>query len=1134
MRIGFLIVMLLTSGLVQAQDGGAQYFMGYADEISGKRFTYHSPFPGISAALIMRGRADFEPIRWLTEVVPASYQEDFVSFIWVYSMDTDPEPVPFILSVDGVEWFRFSSPLSSQIGTWNIKGKEGAELKFNVTMLDKFGDEMGFAILKLPTSAIMPGRAATLEIDADPVEDNSWFMTYKTGVEERTEIYQNRVVVKEGGRLWHSVSVDMIHLGDDSPCTIRIGDQTAETFLKAGYNHVEINLPKVDSPASLKAFIDMENHETMEETFTLSPVKEWEIFLVQHTHSDIGYTRPQTEILAEHLRYIDHALDFCDLTDDYPEAAQFRWTCETSWSVREYLANRPEEQVNRLLKRIREGRIEATGMFLNFSEIIDEPALVAQTKTLKMLKESGIDVTTAMQNDVNGIAWCLVDYFNHTDVRYLTMGLHGHRARLPFDKPTVFWWQSPAGNRLLAYRSEHYMHGNTLSLLGDQQEVFRANLSRYLTGLEDKDYPFDKISLQFSGYITDNSPPSVEVCDIIREWNEKYEWPKLRSALAREFMVYMDEHYADEIPILEDAWPDWWTDGVGSSANETRVVRNTQVEVANSEAVLSMVRLLGKEFPADIQEDIEEVYDNLLFYDEHTYGAAESVSDPLAQNSVNQWGMKSSYAWEAAKKSGILQEKALAYLEPAFNRSGLPTIAVVNTLNWRRSGMVNLFIENNIIPENQSFTITDPGGKEVAWQVYERRMEGAYYGLWVEDVPAMGYMTLQVNVGQNGQIEAPPELPGFENEFYSLTVDPERGIITSIYDKALKRELVEAGDSLSLGLLIYEELANRHDLERLTNTNRDTIYRPLELRRTNLSNIRLIKRENGNIYQSIFLKGDMPVCADERGVQIEIRLYHREKKIEMLYRLVKLPVYSPEGVYVAFLFRLDRGELAFEAQGGIVYPGKNQLAGTSSDWNTIQNYAAVRSDEAQIVFVSKDIPLVQFGDLNIGRYYYRLKPETNHIYSWVFNNYWVTNFKASQQGELRWSYSITSSADGSHMFATRFGRDERVPLLSRVMMPSRGAGGTELVSRSLIDLGVPNLLLVNAAPSLDGNGIVLHLREIEGDHAILDIGRLQKETGALSIEEVNVLEEKLSVLTTSLLINHFETRFIKLTFKQVN
>ena len=139
-----------------------------------------------------------------------------------------------------------------------------------------------------------------------------------------------------------------------------------------------------------------------------------------------------------------------------------------------------------------------------------------------------------------------------------------------------------------------------------------------------------------------------------------------------------------------------------------------------------------------------------------------------------------------------------------------------------------------------------------------------------------------------------------------------------------------------------------------------------------------------------------------------------------------------------------KGRLAFEAQGGVVYPGINQLEGSSSDWNTIQNFASVRNDDAQIVYVSNETPLVQFGDINIGRYYYRLHPETNHIFSWVLNNYWTTNFKASQQGELRWTYSITSARDNSDIFATRFGWGDRVPLLSRVLLPTEGAKDTKL------------------------------------------------------------------------------------------
>ena len=77
-----------------------------------------------------------------------------------------------------------------------------------------------------------------------------------------------------------------------------------------------------------------------------------------------------------------------------------------------------------------------------------------------------------------------------------------------------------------------------------------------------------------------------------------------------------------------------------------------------------------------------------------------------------------------------------------------------------------------------------------------------------------------------------------------------------------------------------------------------------------------------------------------------------------------------------------------------------------------------------------------------------------------------------------------------------------------------------LVARSLVDLDIPNLLLVNTTPSVDGKGIILHVRELEGDHAILDIRKLQEDTGASAVEEVNVLEEPLKILTSPLLIEH--------------
>jgi len=492
--------------------------------------------------------------------------------------------------------------------------------------------------------------------------------------------------------------------------------------------------------------------------------------------------------------------------------------------------------------------------------------------------------------------------------------------------------------------------------------------------------------------------------------------------------------------------------------------------------------------------------------------------------------MKSSYAWEAAKLTTVVEEKAMAIIESVLPKTDKPSLAVFNTLNWNRSGMHRVFLSNEET-KGGDFVIIDPDGKEVPIQKYQQRAEGAYYGLWVSDIPAMGFKTYSIVAGQNHVPETTTIDKSLENAYYLIEIDESKGLISSIYDKELQIELVDPMDSLSLGNFIYEELKNRHEMERLTASRRDTVYKPLNLKRSLMSDVKLIKTQSGSIYNSLFLNGKMPVCTDSRGVDIEIRLYHYSKKIELHYSIFKLEVTDPEAIYVSFPFRLNSGQLAFEAQGGVVYPGKNQLEGTASDWNTIQNFASVRNNKSQIVFVSSEIPLVQFGALNLGRYYYRLNPKTNHIYSWVLNNYWVTNFKASQKGQLQWTYSITSSNDNSDVFATRYGWGERVGFKSRVMLPSSSATDSQLTSKSFIELGPENILLVNASVSMDNSGIILHLRELEGDHAILDIRKLKEETGALSIHEVSVLEDEIAELTSPLLIEHYETKFILLKTK---
>lgn len=1106
----------------------AQYFTGLSSTIGGTNFSYHSPFSFSDECLLVRANKEFDPIVWETEAVPNNFVGKEAYFIWLYGIDAQQARNEFNLFLNDNKVLTFTNALEDLVKTTYV-GQDGIELVLNRTMVDSNTDEMGFAVLKVPSKFINKGKPIKLTVDAVDNQSSCWYMTFKRPLKEGFSAYQLKNIAKNEGALFNVIRFDIIHPKEAAKGSISMGEQTKKFNINTGFNEIDFMIPLVDTSTEMSAVLKI-GKKSEKVNFTVNPVKEWTIHLVQHSHTDIGYTRSQTEILSEHLRFIDYALDYCDQTDNYPKEAQFRWTCEAAWVVREYLKSRPKSQIDRLMQRIKEGRIEVTGMFFNFSEIVDETALAIQTQTLKYFKDQGIDVTTAMQNDVNGIGWCMIDLYKGTGVKYLTMGQHGHRAHVPFDKPTSFWWESQSGNRLLAYRSEHYMHGNILSLTSGSIDVFRANLTSYLNKLEAKGYPYNKTAFQFSGYITDNSPPSIKACEIVKEWNEKYEWPKLKLSLASEFMIYLEENESGDLPVKKKAWPDWWTDGFGSAFNATKASRITHSNMIANMGILSMAKLMGATLPQGTNEAIISAFDELLFYDEHTFGAAESIRDPLSENSVLQWGQKSAYAWTAFKESSLIQEKAMGFIQQFIEKSDLPTIAVFNTLNWKRSGLVDVYIDHEILPLGKKFEIRDQNGNSIKAQRTSQRADGSHWLLWVPDIPPMGYalFTIKVDNEANKSLQNVPLTREsiLENEYYAITMDIDRGVITSIVDKELNKELVDLDSKMKLGEFILEELDNRASLERLTNQNRDTVYVPVKKTVTSLSDIQHLASQETPLWKSVTFNGKIS-GVDERGVNMEIRLYKTTKKIELAYDMVKLPVTDPEGIYVAFPFKLsEEDELAFEVQGGTVVAGVNQIEGTASDWNTIQNFVAVKNPDMQVIFSSEEVPLVQFGDLNIGHFYYKRKPKQAHIYSWVLNNYWTTNFRASQEGEMKWRYSFTSSANNSNIEATRFGWGNRIPMLARVI--PTGEQKARVMNRSLFDPDVVNLLLVNARPAPSHDGVILHLRETAGDHAILDISRLLEQSSAREAIEVNILGEEIQKLTRPLLIEHFETKFILL------
>jgi len=927
------------------------------------------------------------------------------------------------------------------------------------------------------------------------------------------------VLFREGGKSFQQV---IASYRAETPGEIVFfygGKELLKADLVKGNNGYLLTFPAVNKSRKITVSAKIGDNAAEKYPVTLVPPKKWQIYFVQHSHTDIGYTRPQSEILAEHMRYIDYALDYCDQTDNLPDDAKFRWTCESAWVTREYLRSRPSSQVARLVKRIAEGRIEVTGMYANMAEISDENLMYDFLQPLKVFNKLGIPVKTAMQNDVNGIAWCMPDYFRNTGVKYLNMGINETRSILPFNKPTAFWWESPSGARLLAFRADHYMTGN---FFGIESKNFKPeNMLGHLADLDSKEFPFDRIGIQYSGYFTDNAPPSTAACELVEKWNAKYEFPKLRLAVASEYFEYVEKNYGEKLPVYRNAWLDWWSDGYGSTSRETAEVRKTQNMKQVDEGLFAMVSIMGGELGQELEGKIDHISENAIFFDEHTCGADESISHPWSENSTRQWLQKGAYAWEALKKVTLLNEEALARFQPFLKKAAFPVIYVINSMGWPRSGNIEIFIDNEVIPIENKFRITDlSSGREVPAQVVNRRREGAYWALEVSDIPALGFKALKVEVtGEPAPADAASGTEVLENRFYKLVIDKITGSISSLYDKELDQELVDPENPYSTGQLV-RETSEKRDVAPFT--------------RTTVSNVKVDKGINGPVWESVRISSDLDgfekgTEGSPKGIETEVRLYRNVKKIEFKFTAHKLILTDPEALYVAFPFSLPDSRIIFETIGGILTQGQ-QLPGSSSDWNVAQNFVSVRGRKGQIIVVSNEIPLWQFSDFNMGKFERYPKAGKTWLYSWVMNNYWFTNFRAYQEGGFSWSYQITSTSDTTNTFATKYAWGERNPFPTRTFP----AGADELKTPSLNTLkikGSPNILLMNSRPAFKNNRTILvRLRELEGQSGEVNLSSAIPGQTIIKITEVNSTGKQIGQPLTSVKLNPYEVKFIELEF----
>ncbi len=879
-------------------------------------------------------------------------------------------------------------------------------------------------------------------------------------VSARTELLTGRsrqVRWKDGkDQARQGARVFVEHLGDETDAEIVVGDNViTKAHLIPGKQRIDVEAPAVTKPTSVPVMVKIDGSVLAKGKLGLTPVRDWTIFLLHHTHLDIGYTHTQDEVEKLQWKHLEEAIQLGQRTKAYPAAARFKWSPEGIWAVESYLAQADDAARSRLIGAVRTGAIGLDALFSNTLTGLCRPEelfeLISPARRIATAHELTID--SAMISDIPGYTWGIVTALAQSGVKYLSIGPNrSHRIGYTLsewgDRP--FYWESPSGQeRVLCWmagKGYSWFHGpwkaaDTFDYAEVASSIDPVRFVDYLGDLDEQQYPYDLVQLRYN-IGSDNGPPDRCLPEFVRAWNERHESPKLAITTTSEMMRSLEERYGDRLPVMRGDFTPYWEDGAGSSAFETSINRASAERLVQAQTLWSM---LGAK--ASPHRDFEDAWRYVLLFDEHTWGSWNSISDPDGDFTRAQWSTKRTFAVEGDRRSRDLAYRALGSLRSSSKT--VSAVQVCNTASWARTDVVRLPNEWSLAGD----VVKDASKRTVVSQ----RMSTGELVFLAGEVPPLGTAKFTLHRGSpssGGGITV--STLGMSNGEIALTVDDRTGAINSLTSKGISADLVDRSEGLGLNDYLY--VAGRD---------------PETPKRNGSVSVRT--KESGPLVGSLVIDSEAPGC---RSLSREVRLYAGLSRVEMLDTLDKKNVYEKEGVHLAFPFNVPGAEVHLDVPWGVVQPEVDQLPGACKNYFTVGRWVDVSNDQYGVTLAPIDAPLIELGEIRadpviVG--WLRKIESSATVFSYVMNNYWETNYKAGQGGPVTLRYALRPhvAGGGAAAFdvtaAKRFGIERSQPLLVVPVDAARPAVD------SLLGVSSRDVLVTSVKPSRDGTALMVRL-----------------------------------------------------------
>jgi len=827
-----------------------------------------------------------------------------------------------------------------------------------------------------------------------------------------------RALANKGGKLVQPIQLTVEHAGVDATLVVRVNHREGESrVLPPGTHTFNIYVDPVETTQHMLVEYDIAGKFDSVEV-RVEPARKVLIFILPHSHHDLGYTDLQSNVEKKQMANISRGIELARNTANYPPGARFVWNLEVLWGADLFMRTKTEPERQELISAVKKGWIGLNGMYANELTGLCRPEELLQLFRYgtELGSQCGSGVDSAMISDVPGYTWGTVSAMAQAGIRYFSAAPNFFDRIGTFmvewqDKP--FWWVSPSGNeRVLlwvpwtGYAMSHVMKLDT------------RLVNEYQARLDEASFPYQISYIRWSGH-GDNAEPDGEICEFVKKWNEEYEWPRFSISTTSDAFAAFEKQHGHQLPEFKGDLTPYWEDGAGSSALETRMNRGAAERLTQATTLSAMLAP-----QAYNRADFDLAWRNVLLYSEHTWGAWNSVSDSENPFVTQQWQMKRQFALDAENQSTKLFEKVL---DAYASEKGSSNLDVHNTCSWPRTEVIVISKERSLGKDH----VKNEHGASVPSQ----RLPTGELAFLAENIPPLGTASFHLSAAAaHVPAKRVSVLDGvLDNGIVRATVDNESGNIVELRSNKSERNFVDTSRDEAINQYLF--LEGRDTSKVSTN-----------------GPVRVAIEEPGPLVATIRIESSAPGCVDLVR-RVRLKAYADWIEISNIVNKKRAPLNphpgqgepagdfaqheSKESLQFAFPFAIENGQIHIDVPLAVMRPEADQLPGSCKNWFPVGRWIDVSNAEYGVTWATRDAPLVEIGSLSATMLGSQTYPEiwqkhiepTQKFYSWIMNNHWATNYRAYQDGPVEFRYALRPHGGYEPAAANRFATGMSQPLV---------------------------------------------------------------------------------------------------------